>query len=397
MILSIVVPAYNEEQAIEDTIQDLLKAEKIIFLQCPEIKLVEVWIVDDGSQDKTAEIVKRHQEVHLISYKKNLGYGAALKNGFDHASGDLLAFMDADRTLDASAFATLCRTLLDRSADIVVGNRIHINSQMPIVRKLGNILFAAMVRLLAGVQVGDLASGMRVFRREIFPHLVPLPNNLSFTPAMSTRATMENLYMVEERVPYLSRVGKSKLSIIKDGYIFSTIILQIAFSYQPAKFFVYFGCVLLLVSLGYLLPTLAHYFYLRSIPDYYIYRLLTILVCGVVGVHLCLLGLFAQQMVDNQNNNKPRRWYNLLYDWMGERFLFNTGFFLMLTGFGLNFKGILHYLKTLTVEEHWSYPLAGAGFMLLGSNLISFGVVRKVITLFQERLGASRKITKDHQ
>ncbi|OGR50723.1 MAG: hypothetical protein A3I11_02135 [Elusimicrobia bacterium RIFCSPLOWO2_02_FULL_39_32] len=397
MILSIVVPAYNEEQAIEDTIQDLLKAEKIIFLQCPEIKLVEVWIVDDGSQDKTAEIVKRHQEVHLISYKKNLGYGAALKNGFDHASGDLLAFMDADRTLDASAFATLCRTLLDRSADIVVGNRLHINSQMPIVRKLGNILFAAMVRLLAGVQVGDVASGMRVFRREIFPHLVPLPNNLSFTPAMSTRATMENLYMVEERVPYLSRVGKSKLSIIKDGYIFSTIILQIAFSYQPAKFFVYFGCVLLLVSLGYLLPTLAHYFYLRSIPDYYIYRLLTILVCGVVGVHLCLLGLFAQQMVDNQNNNKPRRWYNLLYDWMGERFLFNTGFFLMLTGFGLNFKGILHYLKTLTVEEHWSYPLAGAGFMLLGSNLISFGVVRKVITLFQERLGASRKITKDHQ
>src|SRR3989338_5535363 len=330
MILSIVVPAYNEEQAIEDTIQDLLKAEKIIFLQCPEIKLVEVWIVDDGSQDKTAEIVKRHQEVHLISYKKNLGYGAALKNGFDHASGDLLAFMDADRTLDASAFATLCRTLLDRSADIVVGNRLHINSQMPIVRKLGNILFAAMVRLLAGVQVGDVASGMRVFRREIFPHLVPLPNNLSFTPAMSTRATMENLYMVEERVPYLSRVGKSKLSIIKDGYIFSTIILQIAFSYQPAKFFVYFGCVLLLVSLGYLLPTLAHYFYLRSIPDYYIYRLLTILVCGVVGVHLCLLGLFAQQMVDNQNNNKPRRWYNLLYDWMGERFLFNTGFFLML-------------------------------------------------------------------
>jgi len=279
----------------------------------------------------------------------------------------------------------------------VVGNRLHINSQMPIVRKLGNILFAAMVRLLAGVQVGDVASGMRVFRREIFPHLVPLPNNLSFTPAMSTRATMENLYMVEERVPYLSRVGKSKLSIIKDGYIFSTIILQIAFSYQPAKFFVYFGCVLLLVSLGYLLPTLAHYFYLRSIPDYYIYRLLTILVCGVVGVHLCLLGLFAQQMVDNQNNNKPRRWYNLLYDWMGERFLFNTGFFLMLTGFGLNFKGILHYLKTLTVEEHWSYPLAGAGFMLLGSNLISFGVVRKVITLFQERLGASRKITKDHQ
>ena len=58
MILSIVVPAYNEEQAIEDTIQDLLKAEKIIFLQCPEIKLVEVWIVDDGSQDKTADIRK---------------------------------------------------------------------------------------------------------------------------------------------------------------------------------------------------------------------------------------------------------------------------------------------------------------------------------------------------
>ena len=95
-ILSVVIPAYNEEDGVAECIERVLSVE-------PELRKVgldglELIVVDDGSKDKTAEIIKGYVDrgVVLIQHKVNRNYGGALKTGFHHASGDFLAFMDAD-------------------------------------------------------------------------------------------------------------------------------------------------------------------------------------------------------------------------------------------------------------------------------------------------------------
>ena len=110
-VLSVVIPAYNEEQGIAEIIDRVLA----IRSDLPEVGVtdLEVIVVDDGSRDKTAEIAGQYEQVCLLRHKVNQGYGAALKTGFGRARGDLLAFLDADGTYPPERFPDLCRVALD--------------------------------------------------------------------------------------------------------------------------------------------------------------------------------------------------------------------------------------------------------------------------------------------
>ena len=92
-------------------------------------------------------------------------------------------------------------------------------SQMPRVRRLGNLIFANLVSLISAERITDSASGMRVFKKEILPEIYPLPDGLNLTPVMSTRALHEEMRMIEVPIPYSERVGRSKLSVVDDGIL----------------------------------------------------------------------------------------------------------------------------------------------------------------------------------
>src|SRR5262249_21256264 len=148
--------------------------------------------------------------------------------------GDLLAFLDADGTCDPRQFGPMCRALESESADVVLGSRMGAQSEMPALRAFGNALFAWMLGLLSRQRVQDTASGMRVLRRSALEHLTPLPDGLHFTPAMSARILMEGrLRLVELPMPYAERVGRSKLSVLKDGLRFLSCIMQAAVTHRP--------------------------------------------------------------------------------------------------------------------------------------------------------------------
>ena len=107
---------------------------------------------------------------------------------------------------------------------------------MPMLRRLGNALFAALLSALSSNKVGDAASGMRVVRREALPDLYPLPNGLHFTPAMSARVMLSSdLRLVELDMPYHEREGESKLRAGKDGIRFLRVILKTAVLFRPFR------------------------------------------------------------------------------------------------------------------------------------------------------------------
>jgi hypothetical protein len=232
--LSVVIPAYNEQDGIADIV------ERVLSVKTPLAKAgvheMELIVVDDGSSDRTAEIVESYPEVRLIRHATNKGYGAALKTGFHKARGDLLAFLDADGTYPPEFFPQLCQTAIEQKADLVIGSRMAgQESEMPVTRKLGNLFFAHLISLISNERISDSASGMRVLRREALPALYPLPDGLNFTPVMSTRALHEGIRMVEVPITYSERAGRSKLSIVRDGTRFLNSIIWTAMNYNPVR------------------------------------------------------------------------------------------------------------------------------------------------------------------
>lgn len=256
--LSIVIPALNEEDGISDIVERVLAIKE--SLARAGVDGLELIVVDDGSKDRTAEIVSSYPDVVLVKHPVNKGYGAAIKTGFRQARGELMAFLDADGTYPPEHFPELCRPILEDGADLVIGSRMAgANSEMPAVRRLGNTIFATLVSIISNRRVTDSASGQRVLRSEVLSQLYPLPDGLNFTPVMSTRAMHEHIKVVEVPIPYSERVGRSKLSVVHDGMRFLNSILMTALTYNPVRILglVGMGLVCLGIVIGLLALALA--------------------------------------------------------------------------------------------------------------------------------------------
>ena len=238
MKLLIAIPALNEEASIENIIQRCLSAKGEIVGN-GLITEVAITVVSDGSTDRTAELACPYTDnIQLIVFEKNRGYGAAIQHAWQGSDAELLAFLDADGTCDPRFFANLARSLLNEHADIVLGCRLNAATQMPLLRQAGNQLFAVLLTLLSGRRIRDTASGMRIVRREAYERLRPLPSGLHFTPAMSARALLDRearVKLIETDMPYHERVGDSKLKVGRDGLRFLGVIAKTALIYRPVR------------------------------------------------------------------------------------------------------------------------------------------------------------------
>lgn len=392
MLLSIVIPALDEEGAIGDTVRRCQAAADTV---CAEAGLdgIELIVVDDGSTDRTAEIVRGISGVRLIQHPINIGYGAAITTGFEAATGELLAFLDADGTCDPLQFGPLARTLIAEGADVVSGSRLGKDNQMPAIRRLGNRIFAFLINRVSPQHVEDLASGMRVIRRTALPHLHPLPDGLHYTPAMSAKCLFdESVQLVEVPMPYAERVGESKLSVIRDGQRFLRVLGEIALSYRPFFFFGSAGSVLIIAALIYLAAPLATLLAGETLAPDRIYRMLTIVVLGSAGITLVGTGLVAEEAtaILHRRRIRPGLVHRTLAALlMGRPFLIGT--LLFLAAFARTFSSLRSYLSEGQIHEHWIALATGGLLALIGIQLFALGALQKILRMLAERQRAREK------
>lgn len=248
--LSVIIPAYNEEQGIGQTLLDLTG-------QAPEAEII---VVNDGSTDATARIASRFPNVRLVNHIRNRGYGASLKTGLRSATRECVAWYDADgqhRPIDLIAVAG---PVLEDQVDLTIGMRGP-DSARQRERVVGKWVLAILARIISGERIPDINSGLRCFRREVltrYLHLLPDGFSASTT---STLLMLKRGYRVGY-VPILvrQRLGKSTVKIVSDGLRTLQLVVRIVVLFEAFRVFTALGALLfvpgLLYGLGMALTTL---------------------------------------------------------------------------------------------------------------------------------------------
>lgn len=226
--VSIVLPVYNEEECIADVLERLRTT-----LREHKIK-AELICVDDGSTDRTSEILGSTDGIEVVGMGRNNGYGAALKAGFLHSSADVIVTLDADRTYPPEELPRLLDAL-EENVDMVVGTRFgEPSSEMELTRSIGNRLFVWLTRLLYRERVTDVCTGMRVVRKEFLERVShqECSDDLDFALQLSLRALLVEASIREVPISYRKRSGRSKLSVLRHGFRFLGRIIRERFTYR---------------------------------------------------------------------------------------------------------------------------------------------------------------------
>jgi hypothetical protein len=393
MKLLIAIPALNEEASIQQIIARCLEARPEIIETSP-VTEVDITVVSDGSTDRTVELASRYRDhVKLIVFPKNRGYGAAIKEAWAQSNADLLGFLDADGTCEPRFFSQLINALKTHDADIALGCRLNESTKMPWLRRLGNVLFASTLSLLSSSTLRDTASGMRVVRRTCLPALLPLPDGLHFTPAMSARAILSaRTKIVEIDMPYHEREGESKLHPAKDGLRFLRAILDAALLYRPARPLAILGCLWLALTVALMLTPTAYYLRHHAVQEWMIYRFVVGHLAGTLaGLLLCASYLTGRMVAIALRDVEGKRSSGNLLDWFFSNWLPWLVPPLLLVGGGLLvLPSFLELVRTGSTYEHWSRFIAMSFCWELASIIAVTAVIDYVLGLLSAQLAYNR-------
>ena len=215
MKLSIIIPCYNESS----TILSLIDAVK----QSP-VTDREIIIVDDGSKDGTRDILGEMSdpEVRVIFHKANQGKGAALRTGFQEATGDICIVQDADLEYDPQEFPLVIQPILEGKADVVFGSRFQSGRPHRVVyfwHRIGNGVLTLMSNFFTDLNLSDMETCYKAFRREVIQSIRIRENRFGFEPEVTAKVAKMNLRIYEVGISYYGRTyDEGKKIGWRDGF-----------------------------------------------------------------------------------------------------------------------------------------------------------------------------------
>jgi hypothetical protein len=384
--LTIVIPAYNEEDGIAEIVNRVLAVKE--ELAAAGVENLELLVVDDGSRDRTAEIAGQIPGANVIQHQVNKGYGAALKTGFSCAKGELIGFLDADGTYPPEYFPALVKKISE-GYDLVIGSRMAgAASEMPATRRLGNFFFAGLISILGRQRITDSASGMRVFKREVLAKVYPLPDGLNLTPIMSTRALHEEVLMTEIPIPYNERVGRSKLSVVRDGSIYLQSITWTVLTYNPVRILGMMGLVGMAIAAAVFIGLIfARLSGTTELGPWGVVSLFAALVSAVIGISIFSLGItfnylvsmFYKRPIRQGLFGKPilKTSIDHHFGWFGSS-VFIIGLITSIVSVSLSLSG-------WDITRLWFYMLSSAMMMLVGMELVIYWILLRVLDELSSR------------
>jgi len=279
--ISIVIPVYNEEKAVKETIDSI---KKIIN----HIKgySYEIITIDDCSKDKSGEILDKIDGIKVLHNKPNRGYGASLKRGIEEADGDWILIIDADGTYSPESIQSLVKYI--GTYDMVVGARSSKNLNIPLVRIIPKWFLNKFAGFLVRKKIPDLNSGLRIFNKEKCLEFWKMyPDKFSFTSTI-TMAFLSKEYQIKYiPIDYFKRKGKSSVSPF-DFYNFNNLLLRLTLLFNPIKIFSTISVSLVLIAIAVAIYSI---YFLGQLMD------VTVILLMLSALQIFLFGLIAHIVV----------------------------------------------------------------------------------------------------
>lgn len=213
---TVIVPAYNEEHGLAAVLHQLRPLRQ---------SGVEVLVVDDGSQDRTA-MVGRAAGVEVVARRRNGGKGAAIRSGLAAVTTDRVIVIDADGTYPVHEIPAMIRLLDDH--DIVLGSRIMGRGNIPLLNRLGNGALRLAIRAVSGFRSADPLTGLYGLRREHVHALDLRSNGFGIEAEIAIKSAWLGLRAVDHPIAYGARIGDSKLHPVRDGLVIGRTIAGLA-------------------------------------------------------------------------------------------------------------------------------------------------------------------------
>lgn len=280
MKVSLVLPVFNEEEALEGDLRTAIDTLKATDWEW------EIIVVDDCSRDRTAEIAASFPEVTLVRHPYNMGGGRARTTGIKKAQGEIMVISDGDGTYPLQDIPRLVEEL--DSCEMVVGARQKEAGTLKVLRVPAKFMIRKLAEFVSGAKIPDLNSGMRAIRKETaLRYLHMLPSGHSWVSTI-TLAFLNNGHPVKYvPIDYYPRKGKSTFHPIRDTSSYIMTIFRTVTWFSPLKIFLPLGLLLLLTGLGKMIVDIVRF-------SWHIAPSTVILLLG--GLQILVLGLIADMI-----------------------------------------------------------------------------------------------------
>ncbi|MBU1669848.1 MAG: glycosyltransferase family 2 protein [Actinobacteria bacterium] len=277
--VSIVVPVYNEEEAIAGDLEVIERAMSASHRD------YEIIVVDDASTDRSAEIVEGIEGVKLLKHRANRGGGFARNTGIKAARGDVVVVTDGDGTYPNQEIPRMLDLMEEHGLDMIVGARSKEAGTLKVLRTPAKWFIRKLAMWMSGFNIPDLNSGLRALRKDVFMEFMEiLPWGHSWVSTI-TLAMLSSAYQVEwVDIDYYPRKGTSTFHPIKDTYGYLTLVIRTVTWFNPLKIFMPLALVLFLIGFGKaIFDMINHPFYFTSNTVILLMAFIQVLVLGLLA------------------------------------------------------------------------------------------------------------------